>query len=122
MSEKRAKNPKAEEQNKFKWKNKFKCSEMSFIIIHCIIHCIRYIFLFEIGMQSKTVHTPDKSFRKTFGEKEGNIQTRSEFSKKIPTELDLKPFAWHQSCKSNQIDKCDKVKSATRLAVKGKSK
>ena len=43
----------------------------------------------EIGTQSKKVCAPDKSFRKTFGEKEGNIQTRSELSK-IPTELDLK--------------------------------
>ena len=40
-------------------------------------------------MQSEKVGAPDKSFRKTFREKEGSIQTRSEFSK-IPTELDLK--------------------------------
>ena len=88
--------------------------------LHKTLHQI-YIFLSEIGTQSEEVRTPDKSFRKTFGEKEGNIRTRSEFSK-IPTELDLKPFAWHQSCKSNQVDKRDKVKSETSLAVKGKSR
>ena len=43
----------------------------------------------ETGMQSEKVCAPDKSFRKIFREKEGSIQTRSEFSK-IPTELDLK--------------------------------
>ena len=88
--------------------------------LHKTLHQI-YIFLSETGTQSEEVCAPDKSFRKTFGKKEGNIQIRSEFSK-IPTELDLKPFAWHQSCKSNQVDKRDKVKSATRLAVKGKSR
>ena len=88
--------------------------------LHKTLHQI-YIFLSETGQQSEEVRTPDKSFRKTFGEKEGNTRTRSEFSK-IPTELDLKPFAWHQSCKSNQIDKRDKIKSATRLAAKGKSR
>ena len=88
--------------------------------MHKTLHQI-YIFLSETGTQREEVRTPDKSFRKTFEEKEGNIRTRSEFSK-IPTELDLKPFAWHQSCKSNQVDKRDKVKSATRLAVNGKSR
>ena len=67
--------------------------------LHKTLHQI-CIALSEIGTQSKKVCAPDKSFRKTFGEKEGNIRTRLEFSK-ISTELDLKPFAWHQSCKSN---------------------
>ena len=69
-----------------------------------------YIFLSETGTQSEEVRTLDKSFKKTFGEKEGNIRTRSEFSK-IPTELDLKPFAWHQRCKSNQVNMSDRVKA-----------
>ena len=60
--------------------------------LHKTLHQI-YIFLFETGTQSEEVRTPDKSFRKTFGEKEGNIRTRSEFAKKISIELDLKPFA-----------------------------
>ena len=88
--------------------------------LHKTLHQI-YIVLSETGTQSEEVRTPDKSFRKTFGEKKGNIRTRLEFLK-IPTELDLKPFAWHQSYKSNQVDKRDKVKNATRLAVKGKSR
>ena len=76
--------------------------------LHKTLHQI-YIVLSEIGTQSEEVRTPDKSFRKTFGEKEGNIRTRSEFSK-IPTELDLKPFAWPQRCKSNSVNVCDKIK------------
>ena len=61
--------------------------------LHETLHQI-YTFLSETGTQSEEVSTPDKSFRKTFGEKEGNIRTRSEFSKKkkIPTELELKPL------------------------------
>ena len=56
--------------------------------LHKTLHQV-CVVLSEKGMQSEKVCAPDKSFRKTFGEKEGNIQTRSEFSK-IPTELDLK--------------------------------
>ena len=56
--------------------------------MHKTLHQI-YVVLSETGMQSEKVCAPDKSVGKTFGEKEGNIQTRSEFSK-IPTELDLK--------------------------------
>ena len=81
-------------------KDKFKYSDIPFMIIHCIKHCIRYVVLSETGMQSEKACAPNKSSGKTFGEKEGGIQTRSEFSK-ISAELDLKPFAWHQSCKSN---------------------
>ena len=58
--------------------------------LHKTLHQI-YVVLSETGTQSKKVCAPNKSLRKTFGEKEGNIQTRSEFSK-IPTELDLKSF------------------------------
>ena len=43
-----------------------------------------YIVLSETGTQSEEVRTPDKSFKKTFGEKEGNIRTKSEFSKIEP--------------------------------------
>ena len=56
----------------------------------------------------------DRSFRKTFGEKEGN-SNRSEFSKNSKSQPE-----WHQSCKSNQVDMHDKVKSAIELAVKRK--
>ena len=56
----------------------------------------------------------DKSFRKTFEEKEGN-SNRSKFSKNSKSQPE-----WHQSCKSNQVDMRDKIKSATKLAVKGK--
>ena len=58
----------------------------------------------------------DKSFKKTFEGKEGN-SNRSEFSKNSKSQLE-----WHQSYKSNQVDMRDKVKSATNLAVRGKSK
>ena len=58
----------------------------------------------------------DKSFKKTFGEKEDNSNI-SEFSKNFKSQL-----GWHQSCKSNQVDMHDKVKSVTRLAVKRKPK
>ena len=64
-------------------KNEFKCSNISFMhnhTLHGTLHQV-YIFLSEIGMQSeKKGFAPDKSFRKTFGEKEGN-SNRSEFSK-----------------------------------------
>ena len=41
----------------------------------------------EIGMQSEKDRAPDKSFKKTFGEKGGNIQTRLEFLKKPKSQL-----------------------------------
>ena len=59
--------------------------------LHKILHQI-YIFLSETGTQSEEVRIPDESFRKTFEEKEGNIQTRSKF---------LNRCAW-QSRKCNQ--------------------
>ena len=44
-------------------------------------------------MQNEKVRAPDKSFRKTFGEKEGNFKQIGVFKEtQIPTELDLKPF------------------------------
>ena len=33
-----------------------------------------YIFLSETGMQSEKVRAPDKSFKKTFEEEEGNFK------------------------------------------------
>ena len=54
--------------------------------LHKTLHQI-YIVLSETGMQSEEVRTPDKSFRKTFGEKKGNIQTRSEFLKRPKSQL-----------------------------------
>ena len=52
-----------------------------------------YIFLSETGMQSEKVCAPDKSFKKTFGEKEGIFKRIKVLKKKqIPNELDLKPF------------------------------
>ena len=59
---------------------------------------------------------PNKSFRKTFREKEGN-SNKSEFSKNFKSQPD-----WPQSCKSNQADMHDKFKSATKLEVEGKSR
>ena len=66
-------------------KNEFKCLDISFMhnhTLHGILHQV-YVFLSETGMHSERKRglAPDKSFRKTFGEKEGN-SNRSEFSKK----------------------------------------
>ena len=63
-------------------KNKFKYSDMSFMIIHCITHLHQiYVSCLKQECRVKKGRAPDKSFRKTFEEKEGNIQTISEFSK-----------------------------------------
>ena len=44
-------------------------------------------------MQSEKVRAPDKSFRKTFEEEEGNFKQIGAFKEaQIPTELDVKPF------------------------------
>ena len=84
--------------------------------LHKTLHQI-YIFLSETGMQSEKIHAPDKSFRKIFGKKKEDDSDKSEFLENLKSQP-----VWHQSCKSNQIDKHDKVKSATRLAVKVKSR
>ena len=59
---------------------------------------------------------PDKSFRKIFKEKKNN-SNGSESLKNLKSQP-----GWLQSCKSNQVDIRDKVKSATKLAIKGKSR
>ena len=59
---------------------------------------------------------PNKSFRKIFGKKKGN-SNRSKFSKNFKSQP-----SWHQSYKSNQVDMRDKIKSTTKLTVKGKSR
>ena len=46
---------------------------------------------------------PDKNFRKTFGRKKSNSD-KSEFFKEYQQ-------GWHQRCKSNQVNMCDKVKA-----------
>ena len=57
--------------------------------LHKTLHQI-YIFLSEIGTQSEEVRTPDKSFRKTFGEKKDIFKQIKVFKKtQIPTELDF---------------------------------
>ena len=44
---------------------------ISFIIIHHTTYCIRYMFPYlKYEYRRKESPTPDKSFRKTFGEKE----------------------------------------------------
>ena len=56
-------------------KNKFKYSDMPFMIIHYITHCIRHMFsCLKQECRVKKGHAPDKSFRKTFEEKEGNLK------------------------------------------------
>ena len=52
--------------------------------LHNTLHQI-YISLSETGMQSEKVRPLDKSFRKTFGEKEGN-SNRSKFSKNFKSQ------------------------------------
>ena len=127
---KQQKNKKEEKQRILKQRNKtnsnektsLKYSDTSFMIIHCITHCIGYIFscLKQERRIRRFVH-PIKASERPSGRKKVIFKQDRSFQK-IPTELDLKPFAWHQSCKSNQIDKRDKIKSTTRLAVKGKSR
>ena len=68
-------------------KNEFKCSNMSFMhnyTLHGTLHQV-YVFLSETGIQSEKGFGPDKSFRKTFGEKEGN-SNRSKFSKDLKSQ------------------------------------
>ena len=57
-----------------------------------IIHCIRYVFSYlNKNAERKKSLAPDKSFRKTFEEKEGNFKQIGVFKEaQIPTELDLK--------------------------------
>ena len=51
-------------------------------------YCTRYmcIFFSEIGIQIEKGFAPDKSFRKTFGEKEYN-SNGSEFSKNLKSQI-----------------------------------
>ena len=52
-------------------------------IIHCMTYCIRYMFSYlkqECRVKKMKGFALDKSFRKTFKEKEGNLN-RSKFSK-----------------------------------------
>ena len=99
-------------------KDEFKCSNISFMHNqYCMAHCIKYMFsCLKQEYRVKKGLALDKSFRKIFGEKEEN-SNRSEFLKNLKSQP-----GWHQSCKSNQLDMRDKVKSATKLAIKGKSK
>ena len=67
-------------------------------IMHCMTHCIRYMFSYlKQECIMKQGLASDKSFKKTFGEKEGN-SNKSKFSK------GFKSTPWHQSCKSNPVD------------------
>ena len=76
------------------------------IIIHCMTHCIGYMFSYlKTRMQKKKGFALDKSFKKTFGEKKGN-SNRLEFSKNFKSQPN-----WHQSYKSNQVDMRDKAKT-----------
>ena len=69
-------------------------------------HCIRYMSSYmKQECRVKKGLAPNKSFRKTFGEKEGNSDG-SGFSKNLKSQQ-----VWYQSCKSNQVDMHDQVKA-----------
>ena len=68
-------------------KNEFKCLDISFMhnhTLHGTLYQI-YVFLPETGMQSEKGLALDKSFKKIFGEKEGNSD-RLEFSKNFKSQ------------------------------------
>ncbi len=72
-------------------KNKFKCSDISFMHDHTLHGTLHMFFLSETGMQSEKVCAPDKSFKKIFSEKKEIFNKIRVFKEaQIPTERNVK--------------------------------